>query len=92
MDFSQYVKGNALKVSNTTINISKLVSFLQNNAPITKLSLKSAGIRDKEAEALAKLTNLIELDLEDNQIGDKGAGALANGNLSSLTELNLYNI
>ncbi|QOD38390.1 hypothetical protein ID128_00490 [Candidatus Wolbachia massiliensis] len=35
MDFSQYVKGNTLSlISCDTINISELVSFLQNNPNI----------------------------------------------------------
>lgn len=87
MDFSQYVKGNALEISYTTIDISELVSFLQSNAHITKLSLKNAGIGDKEAEASTKLSNLTSLCLWNNSIGDKGAEALAK--LSNLTELDL---
>ncbi|NUX01841.1 hypothetical protein GO685_05170 [Wolbachia endosymbiont of Madathamugadia hiepei] len=89
MDFSQYVKGNALKVSNTTINISELVSFLQNNAQIKKLSLPYCNISDEDARELAKLTNLTSLNLEGNKIGKRGADALANGNLANLISLNL---
>ncbi|MDR0773493.1 MAG: hypothetical protein LBE46_04235 [Wolbachia pipientis] len=36
---SYHVKNNALAISNTTINISGLVSVLQINTHITKLSL-----------------------------------------------------
>jgi len=66
MNFNQCVKGNALGISNTTIDISELVSFLQNNAHITKLSLGNVGIGDKGAEALSNLKNLTELYLWDN--------------------------
>ncbi|MDR3131481.1 MAG: hypothetical protein LBU02_00025 [Rickettsiales bacterium] len=89
MDFNQYVKGNALRVSNTTINISKLVSFLQNNAQIKKLSLPYCNISDEDARELAKLTNLTSLNLEGNKIGKRGAEALANGNLANLISLDL---
>ncbi|MDR1139380.1 MAG: hypothetical protein LBJ80_00855 [Rickettsiales bacterium] len=89
MNFSQYVKGNALEVSNTKINIRELVSFLRSNTHITKLSLKWAGIDAEDAKELAKLTHLTELDLWHNNIDDKGVEVLANSNLAHLTSLNL---
>ncbi|BET34892.1 MULTISPECIES: leucine-rich repeat domain-containing protein [Wolbachia] len=60
MDFSQFVQDDFLDLYSKTINISELVSFLQSNLSITKLSLKSC------------------------YIGDEGAKALANGNLTTL--------
>lgn len=56
-----------------------LVSFLQNNPSITKLSLKNCYIGDEGAKALANgnLANLTQLDLNFNKIGDEGAKALA---------------
>ncbi|MCA7010610.1 leucine-rich repeat domain-containing protein [Wolbachia endosymbiont of Tribolium confusum] len=92
MDFNKFVKGDFLDLYSKTINISELVSFLQSNLSITKLSLKRCYIRDEGAEALANgnLANLTQLDLSFNEIGDEGVKALAN--LKNLTQLNLdYN-
>ncbi|WP_264375506.1 AAA family ATPase [Wolbachia endosymbiont (group B) of Sphaerophoria taeniata] len=91
MDFSQFVRGDFLDLHSKTINISELVSFLQSNLSITKLSLKSCYIGDEGAKALANvnLANLTQLDLSWNKIDAEGAKALANGNLTNLTSLNL---
>ncbi|QCB61772.1 hypothetical protein EJB10_03260 [Wolbachia endosymbiont of Brugia malayi] len=71
VDFNQHVEANALKVLDTTVNISKLVSFLQSNKHIVKLSLKYVRIDDEDAKELAKLTHLAALDLSMNRIGYK---------------------
>uniref|UniRef100_UPI0033407E7B AAA family ATPase n=1 Tax=Wolbachia endosymbiont (group B) of Pilophorus perplexus TaxID=3066160 RepID=UPI0033407E7B len=91
MDFSKFVQGDSLKLYLKTIDISKLVKFLQSNLSITKLSLKSCYIGDEGAKALANgnLANLTQLDLSWNKIGGEGAKALANGNLANLTQLDL---
>ncbi|MGL9689056.1 MAG: hypothetical protein ACR5K6_04895 [Wolbachia sp.] len=89
MDFNQYVKGNALEISWTRVNVKELVGFLRSNIYITKLTLKIASINNEDARELAKLTHLTSLDLQNNNIGEKGVEALANGNLVHLAELNL---
>ncbi|MFP3025722.1 MAG: AAA family ATPase [Wolbachia sp.] len=91
MDFSQFVQDDFLDLYSKTINISELVSFLQSNLSITKLSLKSCYIGDEGAKALANgnLANLTQLDLSWNKIAAEGAKALANGNLANLTQLDL---
>ncbi|WP_265042275.1 MULTISPECIES: AAA family ATPase [unclassified Wolbachia] len=91
MDFSKFLLDDFLDLSSKTINISELVSFLQSNLSITKLSLKSCYIGDEGAKALANvnLANLTQLDLSCNKIDAEGAKALANGNLANLTQLNL---
>ncbi len=63
-----------------TIIVSELVSFLQRNLSITKLSLKNCYIGDEGAKALANgnLANLTSLDLSWNNIDDEGEKALAN--------------
>lgn len=91
MNFNQFVKGYSLELFMKTINISELVSFLQSNPNITKLSLKSCFICDEETKALANgnLANLTQLNLSLNKISDEGAKALANGNLTKLTQLDV---
>ncbi|XCO72183.1 MAG: AAA family ATPase [Wolbachia endosymbiont of Ephestia elutella] len=91
MNFNELVKNGCLKLDFKIITVSELVSFLEINSHITKLSLKSCYIGDEGAKALANgnLANLTQLDLSSNSIGDEGAKALANGNLANLTQLNL---
>uniref|UniRef100_A0AAU7YKS0 AAA family ATPase n=1 Tax=Wolbachia endosymbiont of Oeneis ivallda TaxID=3171168 RepID=A0AAU7YKS0_9RICK len=91
MDFSAFVQGNFLNLHLETIIVSELVSFLQSNPNITKLSLKSCHIGDEGTKALANgnLINITSLDLQFNHICDEGAKALANSNLTNLTSLDL---
>ncbi|WP_353281099.1 AAA family ATPase [Wolbachia endosymbiont (group B) of Horisme vitalbata] len=91
MNFNELVKNGCLKLDFKRITVSELVSFLEINSNITKLSLKSCYIGDEGAKALANgnLANRTQLDLSSNSIGDEGAKALANGNLANLTQLDL---
>ncbi|MBA8765447.1 ankyrin repeat domain-containing protein [Wolbachia pipientis] len=91
MDFSQYVEGDALALSHTTINTSELVIFLRSRTYITKLSLRYCNIDDTDAEVLAggNLSHLTLLNLSSNNIGDRGAENLAKDNLLNLTSLDL---
>ncbi|OAM00604.1 MAG: hypothetical protein TV42_01575 [Wolbachia endosymbiont of Dactylopius coccus] len=89
MNFSKYVKNNALRIFATKVDINELIAFLQSNTCITKLSLQCFVIGKEGAKALASLTHLTELNFRVNNIGDEGAKALANGNLKNLTKLNL---
>ncbi|BEP30856.1 MAG: hypothetical protein WBIAU1_03340 [Wolbachia endosymbiont of Drosophila biauraria] len=91
MDFSQYVEGDALALSHTTINTSELVIFLRSRTYITKLSLRYCSIDDTDAEVLAggNLSHLTLLNLSSNNIGDEGAEALANSKLLGCTKINL---
>ncbi|MCX3064435.1 ankyrin repeat domain-containing protein [Wolbachia endosymbiont of Drosophila pseudotakahashii] len=91
MDFSQYVEGDALALSHTTINTSELVIFLRSRTYITKLSLRYCSIDDTDAEVLAggNLSHLTLLNLSSNNIGDRGAENLAKDNLLNLTSLDL---
>jgi Leucine-rich repeat (LRR) protein len=60
-------------------------------AKFTALQLDRIGIKDLEAESLAKLNLelLNKLDLYGNSITARGARALSKGNLTSLTTLSL---
>jgi hypothetical protein len=95
--YNKYVRDNTLSIQScNTINISELVSFLQNNPNITSLDLEECNIGDEGAEALANsehLENLKELDLVSNDIGDEGAKALIkalnDGKFPSLITLEL---
>ncbi|WP_419214458.1 hypothetical protein [Wolbachia endosymbiont of Rhagoletis cingulata] len=93
MNFNDHVKENRLVLSKIRVNISKLISFLQENKSITHLSLDTCNIGKEGAEALANsenLKNLTTLDLSWNLIGKEGAEALANSeNLKNLTTLDL---
>ncbi|MFP3019778.1 MAG: leucine-rich repeat domain-containing protein [Wolbachia sp.] len=93
MNFDQYVKGGSLIINTkgTVVDIERLVSFLQNNTNIKKLSLVDLDIGDEGVIALANgnLLNLTSLYLGGNNIGDQGAEALTK--LSNLTKLNLRN-
>jgi len=89
MVFFDYVKDEALILYNSTISIKELVVFLHKNKHITTLSLKSCQIGDEDVKELAELSNLTSLNLSGNNIGARGAEALANGNLINLTSLDL---
>ncbi|BET31384.1 MULTISPECIES: leucine-rich repeat domain-containing protein [Wolbachia] len=91
MNFSEYVKNNALVIFGTKVNINELIAFLQSNTHITELSLPHCRIGNEGVEALAEgnLTHLTKLDLSVNNIGDEGVKALTNGNLTHLTKLDL---
>ncbi|WP_353272699.1 hypothetical protein [Wolbachia endosymbiont (group A) of Urophora cardui] len=86
MDFNEHVKYGVL-YCHCAVNVSELVSFLQNRTDVTKLSLHRAEIGNEGAKALANLTNLTTLDLKYNNIGNEGAKALAS--LTNLTKLEL---
>ncbi|PBQ27671.1 hypothetical protein BTO27_03185, partial [Wolbachia pipientis wAus] len=64
MNFNELVKNGCLKLDFKIITVSELVSFLEINSHITKLSLKSCYIGDEGAKALANgnLANLTQLD------------------------------
>nr|WP_253308997.1 hypothetical protein [Rickettsia endosymbiont of Ceutorhynchus assimilis] len=93
MDFDQFVQDDSLRINakGTVVDIERLVSFLQNNTDIKKLSLVDLDIGDEGVRALANgnLLNLTSLHLIGNEIDYKGVKALANGNLTKLTSLNL---
>jgi hypothetical protein len=44
MDFNLYIKNNILTLDGVTVNIGKLVSFLQANIHVTRLSLENSEI------------------------------------------------
>jgi Leucine-rich repeat (LRR) protein len=92
VNFNKYVRGNILTIRFcSTINISKLVSFLQSNPNITSLTLAGNNISNEGVKALANgdFTNLKYLDLSDNCVGDEGVKALADGNFTNLNYLDL---
>ncbi|WP_353269999.1 hypothetical protein [Wolbachia endosymbiont (group A) of Myopa testacea] len=95
MDFNRHVKNDTLMLvlPTDTINANELISFLQSNTRITKLTLCLCFIDDRGAEVLANfscLKRLKRLDLYGNKIGDEGAKALANSPyLTNLKELSL---
>lgn len=95
MDFNRHVKNDTLilVLPTDTINANELISFLQSNTRITKLTLCLYFIDDRGAEVLANsscLKRLKRLDLHGNKIGDEGAKALANSPyFTNLKELSL---
>lgn len=68
-------KDLGFKLSNS--DLSKIVEALNNNPQITTLAFNSCAIDDTGAQIIAGATNLIILDLNDNNIGDAGTTALA---------------
>jgi hypothetical protein len=73
VNFSKYVKGNTLVVSNITIDASKLVSFLQNKPNITSLSLTGCDIGDQCITELTKFKGLALLALSQMYINGERA-------------------
>ncbi|QOD38033.1 TomO hydrophobic C-terminal domain-containing protein [Candidatus Wolbachia massiliensis] len=91
IDFNKYVRDDILSIQLcSTINISELVSFLQNKPDITSLNLADCNIGDEGAKELAELENITSLTLVGDSISDEGAKALAHGNFTCLTDLDLF--
>ncbi|MDG7057356.1 MAG: ankyrin repeat domain-containing protein [Wolbachia endosymbiont of Penenirmus auritus] len=88
MNFNEYVKDNILSIQSCgAIDISALVSFLQNKPNITSLNLADSNIGNEGVKELTKLTNITSLTLVDNNISDEGAKELTK--LINLVSLDL---
>ncbi|MCC8484152.1 MAG: hypothetical protein LN561_06415 [Rickettsia endosymbiont of Labidopullus appendiculatus] len=97
VNFKDYVKdGNFLDladkkwISNNPNILKKLSLFLQNNPGITALNLKNCDIDSAKFElliALIKESNISNLDISSNPLGDVGAAKIAE--LSNLTALDI---
>ncbi|WP_425385045.1 ankyrin repeat domain-containing protein [Wolbachia endosymbiont (group B) of Schoenobius gigantella] len=87
MDFNLYIKNNILTLDGVTVNIGKLVSFLQANIHVTRLSLENSEIGNEGVKSLANVTSLTELSLSNNDISNEGVEALSDS--TSLTKLKL---
>lgn len=78
MDFNKYVKGKILSViSCDAIDISELVSFLQNTPSITSLNLTGRNVGNQSIIELSKLKSLTSFTLSFDYISGKRAKELA---------------
>ncbi|WP_264711384.1 leucine-rich repeat domain-containing protein [Wolbachia endosymbiont (group A) of Andrena haemorrhoa] len=75
MSFDRYVTDDSLIIKNaTTVDIGRLLSFLQSNTHIIRLSLKNCNVG---SEVVEELTEPTRLNLLCNKIGDRVTGGLA---------------
>ena len=74
-----------LKAAYSYVDANTVQSIVE--LPLTELALKGCTLRDKELSLIAGMTQLRELDVSDNDIGDNGVAHLSR--LKNLTTLSL---